>query len=85
MASNAEKAALEILKSGHSAYNELFAQLEGEQRELLRKANLEQQIQTMWQCMNTGRNLTCQAWRDNMSGWLMQVVKDYYRTSTRMS
>lgn len=77
MASKAEKAALEILQ-GTSAYNQLREQLEGEQAELLWKAALENQILTMWQCMNTSRNLTCQAWRDKMSEWLWQVVKDYH-------
>ena len=78
MASKAEKAALEILQ-GPSAYNQLREQLEGEQAELLWKAMWEQQILTMWQCMNTSRNFTCQAWRDKMSGWLGRVVKDYHR------
>lgn len=79
MASKAEKAALEILSSGHSAYNQLYAQLEGEQAELLWKAWWECQILTIWQCMNTKRECTCQAWRDKMSGWLMNVVEDYHR------
>ena len=78
MASKAEKAALEILQ-GPSAYNQLYNQLEGEQAELLWKASWEQQILVMWQCMNTSRDLTCQAWRDKMSGWLMNVVNDYHR------
>lgn len=78
MASKAEKAALEILQ-GPSAYNQLHEQLEGEQAELLQKASLEQQIITMWQCMNTSPNLMCQAWRDKMSGWLMNVVRNYHR------
>lgn len=78
MASKAEKAALEILK-GTSAYNQLYHQLEGEQAELLWKAMWEHQILTIWQSMNTSRNLTCQAWRDKMSEWLGQVVKDYHK------
>ena len=78
MASKAEKAALEILQ-GPSAYNRLRAQLEGEQADLLWQAMWEQHILTIWQCMNTKRECTCQAWRDKMSGWLMQVVKDYHR------
>ena len=78
MASKAEKAALEILQ-GSSAYNQLYRQLEGEQAELLWKASWERQILTMWQCMNMSRDLTSQAWRDKMSGWLMRVVKDYHK------
>ena len=78
MASNAEKMALEILE-GPSAYNQLYNQLEGEQAELLWKAAWEQQILTMWQCIIIAKPLTCQAWRDKMHGWLMDVVKDYHK------
>lgn len=78
MASNAEKAALEILQ-GSSACNQLREQLEEEQADLLWKAMWEQQILTMWQCMNTKRECTCQTWRDKMNEWLGDVVKDYHR------
>lgn len=78
MSRNAEKMALEILE-GSSAYNQLFNQLEGEQRELLWKASWEQQILTMWQCIVHAKPLTCQAWRDKMHGWLMNVVRDYHK------
>ena len=78
MASNAEKAALEILR-GSSAYNQLYHQLEGEQAELLWKAMWEQQILTICQSIWHRKQYTCQAWRNSMHGWLGQVVKDYHK------
>lgn len=77
MASKAEKAALEILR-GPSAYNKLRAQLEGEQADLLWQAMWEQQILTICQSIWYRKQMTCQAWRDAMHGWLGQVVKDYH-------
>lgn len=78
MSSKAEKAAMEILQ-GRSAYNELSAQLEGEQLELLRKAWFECQILTICQSIWHRPQWTCQAWRDAMHGWLMNVVKSYHK------
>ena len=78
MASNAEKAALEILQ-GPSAYNQLREQLEGEQAELLWQAICEQQILTICQSIWQRKKWTCPAWRDAMHGWLGQVVKNYHR------
>ena len=76
MGSKAENAAMEILQ-GPSSYNQLAAQLEGEQLELLRKAWKECQILTICQSIWHRKQWTCQAWRDAMHGWLMNCVKSY--------
>lgn len=77
MSAKAEKAALEILQ-GPSAYNALLAQLEGEQRELLVDAWAECQILTICQSIWHRKQWTCQAWRDEMHGWLMNCVRSYH-------
>ena len=77
MSSKAENAAMEILQ-GPSSYNQLAAQLEGEQLELLQKAWMECQILTICQSIWHRKQWTCQAWRDAMHGWLMNCVRSYH-------
>ena len=80
MTASAEKRASKILK-GPSSYNRLFDMLGDDQEkcDLLHRAILEHQMLTILQCVWHAKELTCQAWRNRIYDWLINLVKDYER------